>query len=136
MGTVPKILFFYSYLSALVNIIYKNIILTIKKNGTKILIESYKTRGEIILKSKEVYTKGQECHLSDLKIGQKAIVLGFHLDKPEVRRHLLDMGITKGTEILIKKVAPMGDPVDIELRGYELCIRKEEMKNIDVEVIE
>ena len=78
--------------------------------------------------------KGEHSHLSDLKIGQRARVLGLHLDKPEVRRHLLDMGITKGTEILIKKIAPMGDPVDIELRGYELCIRKEEMKNIDVEV--
>ena len=79
--------------------------------------------------------KGEHAHLSDLKIGQRARVLGLHLDKPEVRRHLLDMGITKGTEILIKKVAPMGDPVDIELRGYELCIRKEEMRNIDVEVL-
>ena len=79
--------------------------------------------------------KGEHSHLSDLKIGQRARVLGLHLDKPEVRRHLLDMGITKGTEILIKKVAPMGDPVDIELRGYELCIRKEEMRNIDVEVL-
>ena len=79
--------------------------------------------------------KGEHAHLSDLKIGQRARVLGLHLDKPEVRGHLLDMGITKGTEILIKKIAPMGDPVDIELRGYELCIRKEEMKNIDVEVL-
>ena len=79
--------------------------------------------------------KGEHAHLSDLKIGQRAKVLGLHLDKPEVRRHLLDMGITKGTEILIKKIAPIGDPVDIELRGYELCIRKEEMKNIDVEVL-
>ena len=79
--------------------------------------------------------KGEHAHLSDLKIGQRARVLGLHLDKPEVRRHLLDMGITKGIEILIKKIAPMGDPVDIELRGYELCIRKEEMKNIDVEVL-
>ena len=79
--------------------------------------------------------KGQKCHLSDLKIGQKAKVLGIHMDKPEIRRHLLDMGITKGTEVLIKKIAPMGDPVDIELRGYELCIRKEEMKNIDVEIL-
>ena len=79
--------------------------------------------------------KGEHAHLSDLKIGQSARVLGLHLDKPEVSRHLLDMGITKGTEILIKKIAPMGDPVDIELRGYELCIRKEEMKNIDVEVL-
>ena len=80
--------------------------------------------------------KGDKAHLSDLKIGQRAKVLGIHMDKPDIRRHLLDMGITKGTEILIKKVAPMGDPVDIELRGYELCIRKEEMKNIDIEVLE
>ncbi len=79
--------------------------------------------------------KGDKAHLSDLKIGQKAKVLGIHMDKPDIRRHLLDMGITRGTEILIKKVAPMGDPVDIELRGYELCIRKEEMKNIDVEIL-
>ena len=85
---------------------------------------------------KEELKKGKHCHLSDLKIGQRARVLGLHMDKPELRRHLLDMGITKGTEILIKKVAPMGDPVDIELRGYELCIRKNEMKNIDVEILE
>ena len=85
---------------------------------------------------KEELKKGKHCHLSDLKIGQRAKVLGLHMDKPELRRHLLDMGITKGTEILIKKVAPMGDPVDIELRGYELCIRKQEMKNIDVEILE
>lgn len=84
---------------------------------------------------KEKLKKGEEGHLSDLKIGQRARVLGLHMDKPELRRHLLDMGITKGTVVLIKKIAPMGDPVDIELRGYELCIRKEEMKNIDIEVI-
>ena len=84
---------------------------------------------------KNLLKKGDKAHLSDLKIGQKAKVLGIHMDKPDIRRHLLDMGITRGTEILIKKVAPMGDPVDIELRGYELCIRKEEMKNIDVEIL-
>lgn len=85
---------------------------------------------------KGILKKGDKAHLSDLKIGQRSKVLGLHLDRPEVRRHLLDMGITKGTEILIKKIAPMGDPVDIELRGYELCIRKDEMKNIDVEVMQ
>lgn len=85
---------------------------------------------------KKLLKKGDKAHLSDLKIGQRAKVLGIHMDKPDIRRHLLDMGITRGTEIIIKKVAPMGDPVDIELRGYELCIRKEEMKNIDIEVIE
>lgn len=84
---------------------------------------------------RNVLKKGDIAHLSDLKIGQKAKVLGIRMDKPDIRRHLLDMGITKGTIILIKKVAPMGDPIDIELRGYELCIRKEEMKNIDVEVL-
>ena len=84
---------------------------------------------------KETLKKGDKAHLSDLKIGQRARVLGIHMDKPDIRRHLLDMGITKGTEILIKKIAPMGDPVDIELRGYELCIRKEELKNIDVEIL-
>ena len=84
---------------------------------------------------KHILKKGEQGHLSDLKIGQRAKVLGIHMDKPDVRRHLLDMGITRGTEILIKKIAPMGDPVDIELRGYELCIRKAEMKNIDIEVL-
>ncbi len=87
------------------------------------------------MKKNRLLKKGDKTSLNNLKIGQRAKVIGLHLDKPEVRRHLLDMGITKGTEILIKKVAPMGDPLDIELRGYELCIRKEEMKNIDVEII-
>ncbi len=85
---------------------------------------------------KKQRVKGDKCKLSELKIKQSAKVIKINLDKPEVRRHLLDMGITKGTEITIKKVAPLGDPVDIELRGYELCIRKEDMKNIDVEVLE
>ena len=82
-----------------------------------------------------ILKKGDRTSLNNLKIGQRAKVIGLNLNNPEVRRHLLDMGITKGTEIVIKKVAPMGDPVDIELRGYELCIRKEEMKNIEVEII-
>ena len=79
--------------------------------------------------------KGEHAHLSDLKIGQRARVLGLHLDKPEVRRHLLDMGITRGVEIQIKKIAPMGDPIDISLRDYELCIRKEDLSKIEVEII-
>jgi ferrous iron transport protein A len=47
----------------------------------------------------------------------------------------MDMGITEGVQIKIKKIAPLGDPIDIELRGYELCIRKTDMSMIDVEVI-
>ena len=46
------------------------------------------------------------------------------------------MGITTGVQVLVKKFAPLGDPVDIELRGYELCIRKKDLAFIDVEVVE
>ena len=45
------------------------------------------------------------------------------------------MGITRGVEITIKKIAPMGDPIDISLRDYELCIRKEDLQKIEVEVL-
>lgn len=78
---------------------------------------------------------GQEGHLSDLDRGQKAIVLDFHNDNAALRRRLLDMGITKGVEIEIKKIAPLGDPVDIRLRGYELCIRRKDMRSIDIKVV-
>lgn len=79
---------------------------------------------------------GSEGHLSDLERGQKAIVLDFHNDNAALRRRLLDMGITKGVVVEIKKIAPLGDPVDICLRGYELCIRRIDMRSIDVRVIE
>lgn len=79
---------------------------------------------------------GETGHLVDLQKGQKAKVLGLHNDNPAVKRRLLDMGITTGVEVLVKKFAPLGDPVDIELRGYELCIRKKDLAFIDVEVVE
>ena len=78
---------------------------------------------------------GEECKLSDLKVGQKAIVLKLNEENKAIRRHLLDMGITRGVEIEIKKIAPMGDPIDISLRDYELCIRKEDLSKIEVEVL-
>lgn len=79
---------------------------------------------------------GERGHLSDLIIGQKAKVMALHNENKALRRRLLDMGITKDVVISVKKIAPMGDPVDIELRGYELCLRLSDMQNIDVEVIE
>lgn len=79
---------------------------------------------------------GDKCNLSELKIGQKAKVLKLYEDNKAIRRHLLDMGITRGVEITIKKVAPMGDPIDLQLRDYELCLRKEDLSKIEVEVIE
>ena len=75
-------------------------------------------------------------HLSELIRGQKAKVLGLHNFNPAVKRRLLDMGITTGVVINIKNIAPLGDPISIELRGYELCIRKSDMAEIDIEVIE
>ncbi len=73
--------------------------------------------------------------LDELKVGQKAKVLSLNVENKEIRRHLLDMGITRGVEVKIKKVAPMGDPIDIELRDYELCIRKADLNKIEVEAI-
>ena len=84
---------------------------------------------------KKTLEVGVQCHLSDLKKGQVGKVTGLHNDNKALRRRLLDMGITNGVEVKVKKFAPLGDPVDIELRGYELCIRKVDMQNIDIEVI-
>ena len=78
---------------------------------------------------------GEKCNLSELKVGQKAVVLKIKEENKKIRRHLLDMGITRGVEIKIKKIAPMGDPIDLQLRDYELCIRKEDISKIEVEVI-
>lgn len=78
---------------------------------------------------------GDKCNLADLKVGQRAKVLKLNEKDKAIRRHLLDMGVTKGVKITIKKIAPMGDPIDISLRDYDLCIRKEDLKKIEVEVL-
>ena len=78
--------------------------------------------------------KKENIRLSDLKLGQKAKVVDVQVDNKALRRRFLDMGITKGVVLKIKKIAPLGDPVSVELRGYELSIRKCDMKNIEVEV--
>ena len=79
--------------------------------------------------------KGDICYLSDLKVGQVAVVIELTESNKVIRRHLLDIGLTKGVEVTIKKVAPMGDPIDILLRDYELCICKADLAKIKVEVI-
>ena len=78
---------------------------------------------------------GDKCALSELTVGQKARVLKLNEMNKVIRRHLLDMGLVRGTEVIIKKIAPMGDPIDISLRDYELCLRKEDLSKIEVEVI-
>ena len=75
--------------------------------------------------------------LSNMKKGQSGIVenIDFNDEKNtdfKRKMHLLEMGLTKGTRIKVKKVAPMGDPISIELRGYELCISKKDASRIIV----
>lgn len=79
--------------------------------------------------------RGEKCNLSELSIGQRAKVIKIKEQDRSIKRHLLDMGITRGVEILIKKIAPMGDPIDISLRDYELCICKADLNKIEVEVL-
>ncbi len=69
--------------------------------------------------------------LKDVKVGETAVVLRLHGTGP-VKRRIMDMGITKGTELYVRKVAPLGDPMELNVRGYELSVRKEDAKMIEV----
>lgn len=73
--------------------------------------------------------------LKDFKQGEKGVVEKLTVLGP-LRRHLLDMGITPGTEIVFKKAAPLGDPVEIMLRGYKLAIRKTDAQAVLMNVEE
>lgn len=70
--------------------------------------------------------------LRDIKPGQTIRVIKLH-GEGAIKRRIMDMGITKGVEIYIRKVAPLGDPVEVNLRGYELTIRKADADIIEVE---
>ena len=69
--------------------------------------------------------------LSELKPGEKGVVSKVVGDR-EIRRRLLDMGLTRGTEIIVVRRAPLGDPVEFLLKGYNLSLRKKESENIYV----
>ncbi len=70
--------------------------------------------------------------LKSAKIGQTVKVIKLHGEGP-VRRRIMDMGITKGVEIFIRKVAPLGDPIEVTVRGYELSLRKSDAEMIEIE---
>ena len=70
--------------------------------------------------------------LRDAKCGQTVKVVKVH-GEGAVKRRIMDMGLNKGTEVYIRKVAPLGDPVEITIRGYELSIRKADAELIEVE---
>lgn len=70
--------------------------------------------------------------LKELKPGDNAIIKGI-TGEGAVKRRLMDMGVTRGTKVLIRKVAPFGDPIEVNIRGYELTLRKSEAENIIIE---
>ena len=70
--------------------------------------------------------------LRETKIGETVKVVKLH-GEGTVKRRIMDMGITKGTEVYVRKVAPLGDPVELTVRGYELSLRKADAEMIEVE---
>ena len=86
-----------------------------------ITISIYKHRKELNMKT-----------LKDAKIGETVKVAKLNGEGP-IKRRIMDMGITKGVEIYIRKVAPLGDPIEITVRGYELSLRKADAEMVEVE---
>ena len=70
--------------------------------------------------------------LRDAKIGETVKVVKLH-GEGAIKRRIMDMGITKGTDVYVRKVAPLGDPVDVTVRGYELSLRKADAEMIEVQ---
>ena len=76
--------------------------------------------------------EGQGKTLRDVAIGESATVRRL-TGEGAVKRHIMDMGITKGTEVFVRKVAPLGDPIEVTVRGYELSLRKADAEMIQVD---
>ena len=72
--------------------------------------------------------------LRDVKIGETITVVKLH-GEGAVKRRIMDMGITKGTSVFVRKVAPLGDPVEVTVRNYELSLRKADAEMIEVEEV-
>lgn len=70
--------------------------------------------------------------LRDVRIGETATVRRLK-GEGALKRHIMDMGITKGTDVFVRKVAPLGDPIEVTVRGYELSLRKSEAEGILVQ---
>ena len=70
--------------------------------------------------------------LRNVKVGQTAVVVKLH-GEGAVKRRIMDMGITKGTSVYVRKVAPLGDPIEVTVRNYDLSLRKADAEMIEVE---
>ena len=71
-------------------------------------------------------------NLREVPVGNTAKVVKIH-GEGAVKRRIMDMGITRGVEIFVRKVAPLGDPIEVTVRGYELSLRKADAESIEVE---
>ena len=69
--------------------------------------------------------------LRDIKVGESAVVVKLH-GEGEVKKRIMDMGITKGADVKVRKVAPLGDPMEVTVRGFELSVRKADAEMIEV----
>lgn len=74
-------------------------------------------------------------YLNELKVGKSGIITKVN-GEGALRRHMLDMGLTPKTVVMVRKVAPLGDPIELFLRGYELTIRKEDAMIIEIKEVE
>jgi ferrous iron transport protein A len=77
---------------------------------------------------------GNMSTLKDAKIGEEVTIKKLH-GEGALKKRIMDMGLTKGTKITIKKVAPLGDPIEITVRGYELSIRKADAEIVEIETL-
>ena len=71
-------------------------------------------------------------NLKEVKVGGTAKVVRLH-GEGAVKRRIMDMGITRGVEIFVRKVAPLGDPIELTVRGYELSLRKADAEMVEIE---
>lgn len=70
--------------------------------------------------------------LKDVKIGESAVIVKLH-GEGALKRRIMDMGLTKGAQVYVRKVAPLGDPMELTVRGYELSVRRKDAELIEVE---
>lgn len=70
--------------------------------------------------------------LNQIACGETVTVLKLH-GEGSIKRRIMDMGLTKGTQVMVRKVAPLGDPIELNVRGYELSLRKSDAKMVEVD---
>ena len=70
--------------------------------------------------------------IKDVRVGETAVILRLH-GEGALKRRIMDMGLTRGTEVYVRKVAPLGDPLELTVRGYELSLRKGDAELIEVQ---